>query len=367
MNFARVVFVVCLLPVVLWAQTPAQSVEGMVVDRVSGAAIAGVSLELTGIASDRLVSYTSTTDNQGKFLFRNVAASSGYWLVAVHESAHVMAFYGQRGLNGPASQIPVGSGQQVRDIRVSMLPTGEISGRVTNADGKPLGDAQVLAMTASFQSGSRVLHSAKSLVETNGRGEYRITGLSPGPYYIRVAARNAPNSAAPFHRTLGIDVFAGLTNPTMLFDVDGYPVAYFPGTTNQTAAQAVDLRAGGRLTGIDVSITKVSTRRLRGLVVDFATRQPMRSARLDHSLDDVYVKSIRFGDADILGNGLSVEGPLRGELEIVMATGAGAMDVRVVDSAQKPAAGLRVVLIPGEGLRGRRDRYLHRVSACLRA
>jgi hypothetical protein len=95
---ARLLIVLCALQCFLLAQTSVQSVEGVVVDRVTSAAIPGVNLELTGIAGDRVLSYSGKTDAQGRFVFRSVAVSAGYWLIANHEDAHMQTVYGQQRL-----------------------------------------------------------------------------------------------------------------------------------------------------------------------------------------------------------------------------------------------------------------------------
>jgi hypothetical protein len=59
----------------------------------------------------------------------------GYWLVASHGEQHVRTIYQQRGLKCTGSQIAMASGQQVRDLRVTMVPTGRISGRVIDTNG----------------------------------------------------------------------------------------------------------------------------------------------------------------------------------------------------------------------------------------
>jgi hypothetical protein len=188
--------------------------------------------------------------------------------------------FGQRGLYGTGTQIPVTSGQQLRDIRIAMIPTGEISGRVLTKEGKPLDKAQVVAMMVQFREGNRRLVGASSSAETNRNGEYRIKGIPPGAYTLRVTPYNPPGANAVWSRDARGDLFRGLLPRSTLFDEEGYPAVYFPGVRDQSLARTVDLRAGGSLTGIDISAEKVRTRRLRGLVIDAATNQPVRLAQI---------------------------------------------------------------------------------------
>src|SRR5262245_13150499 len=106
MTTMRWLFAIVLLQGIV-AQTSVQSIEGVVVERVTSAAIVGADLELTGIAGNRIVSYTTETDSQGRFVYRNVAVSDGYWLIATHRDLHMQTVFGQRGLRGTGAQISV--------------------------------------------------------------------------------------------------------------------------------------------------------------------------------------------------------------------------------------------------------------------
>jgi len=489
-----------LLPLALASQNPRASVEGQVVDRVTSEAIVGATVLLTGIAEDRVVSYTAKTTAGGRFAFANVAPSSGYWLMALHGESHVQTLHGQRGLHGVGSQIPVSLGQQIRDLKIAMLPTGEISGRIVDAGGKPVSDAQVLMMRRSFQEDTPILvGGGQSSVRTNRRGEYRVSGLEPGLYYIRVSVGG--DGAFKVNPRLGENPFPQLpgTLAPPIIESDFYPYIYFPRTIDEGAAQAVPLRAGAHVDNIDVMVAKVHNRRVRGVVVDPVTGTPigptnlvlvLRNAGRDYppvrfltskdgtfdlrqvlpgpyflfaeagnarsplagrialdvgaedirdlripvtagldlpgrvslegslsrnSIDlsrvlvtlrpgppsasgllpvprflaippirasshngtlafqkvlrwdyavevsppfeELYVKSISVGGTDTFAEGIHGDNLLPGELTIVMGSPAGKIDGRVLDGSQKPVEALRVLLIPDEKRRERKDLY----------
>lgn len=71
---------------------------------------------------------------------------------------------------------------------------------------------------------------------------------------------------------------------------------------------------------------------------------------------NAYLKSARFGNTDVLQEGLSVSGNLSGELEIVVSPNAAQLEGTVLDREQKPVRGVQVVLIP-DRFRERRDLY----------
>ena len=71
-----------------------------------------------------------------------------------------------------------------------------------------------------------------------------------------------------------------------------------------------------------------------------------------------YVKSIRFGGADVLNGRLHVDGTATGRpLEIVVGTNPGQLEGVVVDAGRRPAAQVIVVLVPRSERRQRTDLY----------
>jgi hypothetical protein len=72
---------------------------------------------------------------------------------------------------------------------------------------------------------------------------------------------------------------------------------------------------------------------------------------------DVYVKSIRLGDKDILNDGLHLDASTSESIEIQLATRAGTLEGIVEDDKGVPAANVVTVLIPDAPYRQRPDLY----------
>jgi hypothetical protein len=73
---------------------------------------------------------------------------------------------------------------------------------------------------------------------------------------------------------------------------------------------------------------------------------------------DSYVKSIRMGNADVLGDGLRLTGPVgNNRLEVVIGLDAGKVDGVAVNDRQEPQINRTVVLVPERALRQRIDLY----------
>jgi hypothetical protein len=74
---------------------------------------------------------------------------------------------------------------------------------------------------------------------------------------------------------------------------------------------------------------------------------------LPPALQNLYVKSIKLGDADVSNERLRLQDQPRDPLTIVIGTRPGALDGRVIDDRQQPSHGTMVVLIHDNNLRYR--------------
>ena len=76
---------------------------------------------------------------------------------------------------------------------------------------------------------------------------------------------------------------------------------------------------------------------------------------LPAAMTDLYVKSIRLGDVDVLNAPLHLEGPVQESLEIVIGTSIGVVEGRVVGRDRQPLPNVTVALVPDRETRGRPD------------
>src|SRR5262245_57888394 len=212
---------------------------------------------------------SATTDNAGKFILREL--EPGFDSLQVQGNGYVPQNYGQRYTDGPGTAISLMPGQQVKDIAVSLTPTGNVSGRIRDSSDQPVASVPVQLLRYSYNaSGQRTFQSVGS-ASTDDRREYRIYWVAPGRYYL--LAGRPPSSADPLIAMIG----AAFGGPS----ASGNPVqptldyAYYPGVKDIAMARAIDVQAGAELQTIDVSLSqKPSTYRVRGLVIDGRTGQP---------------------------------------------------------------------------------------------
>jgi hypothetical protein len=155
--------------------------------------------------------------------------------------------------------VVVTAGQTVRSPDIFLDRGGAIAGRILDGNGEPMVDVRVMALApapvppqlaarSDRPPADRRLIPAGHATQTNDLGEFRIYGLFPGDYFV--AANGAPSplvtSTSP-------------TTPT---------TTYYPGTTEQSGAQAVNVTAGQTSPGVEIQMATAAAFLLTGIVVD---------------------------------------------------------------------------------------------------
>jgi protocatechuate 3,4-dioxygenase beta subunit len=190
-------------------------VEGRVVDLVSGQTLQNARLILSGDNGYA----RGTTDNSGNFKLDDVPA--GDYRVEVTREGYVWS----RRQSGP-TMLTLVPGQQLKNVSFGLLKTSAITGRVLDGNGDPAAGIAVAALTLEYRNGRRGLTvrpsirpGSRLMVSTDRDGEYRLYGLEPGDYYLRVTTgattslyypgTTDPNLAAPLQVQAGRDLVAG--------------------------------------------------------------------------------------------------------------------------------------------------------------
>jgi large repetitive protein len=155
--------------VLLMLAMQAMPLQGIVFKKGTNEPLSDATVELRQNQENGAVLKTLTTEDDGRFLFDNVAP--GRYRVAVS----------RRGYTRSPLTITVDPRQANAVIQLPMTQAGTISGRVSDPNGQPLGNVEVLAMKASYPDGRRILIPVQS-VFTNDLGEYRLFWLAPGRY-----------------------------------------------------------------------------------------------------------------------------------------------------------------------------------------
>jgi hypothetical protein len=147
----------------------------------------------------------------------------------------------------------VSEGQRLDGVDFVLPPMGSITGRILDDSGEPMAGVVVWAMRPIFFEGRRQLAAASSggFRGTDDTGEYRLTGLPPGSYYIRATTRETWMVANN-----------GVREPM------GFTPTYFPGTIELAQARLVDVGVGQQVRVTDLFLVPGRPATISGRVFD---------------------------------------------------------------------------------------------------
>jgi len=243
-------------------------IVGRVVDAETGAPVAGVRVYLSGPVSPTapwppvlppvppqgrqtpatpppplpdpsifviLQRLTSETRADGMFEIRDVP--NGRWAVVAQKEG----FIANRGLSVPLVEMVAGRTLTASDIR---LDRGGVVGRVFDARGNPMSRVQVRTTQFDKLPGGTIRTTGgSSTVETDDRGEFRLSGVQPGVHYV--VAQPPPQM---------IRLIDGTTPPQA---PTTYGTTFYPGLADAAAASPVTVVRGKTTNGIDFSLLSV--------------------------------------------------------------------------------------------------------------
>jgi protocatechuate 3,4-dioxygenase beta subunit len=208
--------------------------------------------------------YAATTDAEGKFHIENVEPATYHLMV--ERQGFVRQEYGSRSRSRMGTPITLSPGQEMNAIELKLTPQAVITGRVLDEDGDPLSRVTIQVLRRRFIMAGKPQLMPSGGNQTNDNGEFRISDLAPGRYFISANYnRMMFNGEAPARNTAG--------KPE-----EEYVITYYPGTTDQAGASPLDLQAGQELPGVDIRMKKARVYRIRGKIV--APGQSVRNLRL---------------------------------------------------------------------------------------
>ena len=178
-----------------------------------------------------------SSGDQGRFAFHNLAA--GNYLISAYHAGFQTAAYGEHRV--ALETLPVGEGQQVKDIVFKLAPLGVIACKVVDEAGRPLQNARITIYRYFYGGWVR----AAQVGSTNDLGGYRAV-LAPGTYIVSAAYPFALAQMEP-------DLTPGM----------GHPTTYYPDSPGPDHAQPLTVSSGETVQA-DFTLRKAPVYRISG-------------------------------------------------------------------------------------------------------
>jgi hypothetical protein len=232
------------------------SIEGSVLDALTREPVKKASVSLNG-----RIGLIAITDASGHFAFRQLPAGQ-YSMFVRDEKYPNTPFDTDQQLT-----LSVAAEEQKQDVRFLLTPGGSVRGHIVDEDGSPMGCS---AMAMQFRDmGMGPTRQQNGFSQSDEKGEYRISNLPRGKYYIEAqCGQSVPLPHAFVRRTALMDV------PTLT-----YAPLFYPGAPDPASAAKVQVSPGADVSGIDFRMLPVRGVTVRGHVSATADRNVQLTLR----------------------------------------------------------------------------------------
>jgi hypothetical protein len=176
---------------------------------------------------------TASTNGQGQFEVRGLP--SGRYTLSATRAGYLRTMFGESHPGEPGRPIEVADGQLIENLDITLPRTGVIMGTVLDEAGDPDAGVTVVPMQMRFSNGKRRLVPLSTAI-SDDIGQYRVSNLPPGEYYVEAISRDKWETDPPDKKMMGF-------LPT-----------FYPSAQSVGEAQHVKLKLGQQLSGIDVGL-----------------------------------------------------------------------------------------------------------------
>ena len=207
---------------------------------------------------------TASTNGLGKFEIRELPA--GRFTLNASRAGYLPMSFGQQRIGEPGRPIELAETQVLENSDIVLPKTAIIAGRILDEAGEPLAGATVLTMQMKYFNGKRRLLPVRGNATSDDTGQFRLSGLEPGEYYVQASSRETWE--------------ADTADKQML----GFLPTFYPSNPTQTEAQRVRVRAGQEVPGIDVALLPGKVGKISGTVFS-SLGQPLAGENVSLSFE----------------------------------------------------------------------------------
>ncbi len=266
---------------------------------------------------------TASTNGLGRFEIRDLPG--GRYTLHASRAGYLAMAYGQSRPGESGRPIELAAGQTLEDADLVLPRTALISGHVFDEAGEPLAGANVLTLQMRFFNGRRRLTPVRGNAISDDTGQFRLSGLEPGEYYVQASSRETWEGDPPQREMLG------------------FVPTFFPASPTPASAQRVRVRAGQETSPIDIGLIPGKVGALTGTALS-SLGVPLAGESLNLMVE------IRGENFMMMSMGQSTRVSPDGTFAFRnVAPGDYVLSARTAATADRPAEAAKVPIIVGGG------------------
>jgi Carboxypeptidase regulatory-like domain/Prealbumin-like fold domain len=216
-------------------------IEGTVINVQTGRPIPHALVEIFGAARRAML-----TDSEGRFTFEKLPQRS------FSLSARKPGFNAPGAAENSPSFANISVGPQMGKVTLKLVPGAGLIGEVSDNEGEPLEGASIQLLAVRYIDGRRRMMPAGGNVSTDENGNFHVTGLLAGRYYLTVRPADRRREFGTSHATSALPA-----------------ITYFPTSADLAGATPIDLVPGQR-EHVTLTVKRVPAFKLAGVITGVA-------------------------------------------------------------------------------------------------